>query len=152
MAAGRRTNGLGRVLFPSIIAHPLSVKVARIVLYKMADDKGSKGPFTPKVCFVTTGATAPFEALIECVLSPSSVDALLKAGYTDLLVQYGTAKELFEGHAEAARLLLNEQSQALEINGLDFDRNGLRDQFQLVRRSNGVVISHAGQWLHGREK
>ncbi|ORX91671.1 glycosyltransferase family 28 C-terminal domain-domain-containing protein [Clohesyomyces aquaticus] len=109
----------------------------------MAEKQASKEQVT-KVCFVTTGATAPFEALIESVLSASSIEALQKAEYTNLLVQYGTAKQLYESHAKAAIQRIREQGRSLKIDGLDFDQNGLRDQFQLVQRSNGVVISHAG--------
>ncbi|KAF1950910.1 hypothetical protein CC80DRAFT_219592 [Byssothecium circinans] len=101
---------------------------------------------TQKVCFVTTGATAPFTALIEAVLSPSSVDALLDAGFTNLLVQHGTAGHVFSTNATAARTRLQQASakRSLEINGMDFNKHGLHEQFALVQQSNGLVISHAG--------
>ncbi|PVI05090.1 glycosyltransferase family 1 protein [Periconia macrospinosa] len=99
-----------------------------------------------KVCFVTTGATAPFTSLIESVLDPSSVDALLEAGFTDLLIQYGTAKETFDQHANVARERLRQKSEnaTLSIEGMAFNPDGLRDQFVSVQKSEGVVISHAG--------
>ncbi|KAF2690032.1 glycosyltransferase family 1 protein [Lentithecium fluviatile CBS 122367] len=99
-----------------------------------------------KVCFVTTGATAPFTALIESVLSPSSLDAFLKEGYTHLLVQYGTAKEIYTDRAKAAQTYLqqSQKNRELEIGGMDFNPDGLKEQFKLVQESKGLVISHAG--------
>ncbi|KAF2468461.1 uncharacterized protein BDR25DRAFT_304904 [Lindgomyces ingoldianus] len=105
------------------------------------------GKSIAKACFVTTGATAPFEALIESVLHPSSIEALQNAGYTHLLVQYGAAKKLFDDRAKIARQSLLEhplKTEHLEIGGFDFSLDGLKEQFQLVQCSNGVVISHAG--------
>lgn len=96
-----------------------------------------------KLCFVTTGATAPFTALIESVLSASSIDTLREHGFTHLLIQYGTAKDVYEKHSNAARARLD-QSDQLIIDGIDFDQDSLKSQFQLVQRSKGVVISHAG--------
>ena len=102
-----------------------------------------------KVCFVTTGATAPFTGLIESVLSPSSIDALREQGYTRLLIQYGTAKQVMDNHAKAARerLQAKDTNQPLVIEGFDFDREGLKTQFKLVQQTNGLAISHAGM-LH----
>ena len=99
-----------------------------------------------KLCFVTTGATAPFTALIESVLKPSSLDALLKEGYTHLLVQYGSAKDIYADRANAAQTYLQQggKTDKLIIDGIDFDANGLQEQFKLVQQSQGLVISHAG--------
>jgi beta-1,4-N-acetylglucosaminyltransferase len=100
-----------------------------------------------KVCFVTTGATAPFTALIESILKPSSLDALLNEGYTHLLVQYGTAKDIYTDRANATQTYLQqgEKTKQLIIDGMDFDPDGLKEQFKLVQQSNGLVISHAGR-------
>lgn len=99
-----------------------------------------------KVCFVTTGATAPFTALIESVLQPSSIDALRDAGYTHLLVQYGAAKDIFEPQASAARSRLESELHKSDfiIDGMDFSSEGLKPQLCLVQQSKGLVISHAG--------
>ncbi|KAH6633043.1 glycosyltransferase family 28 C-terminal domain-containing protein [Boeremia exigua] len=94
-----------------------------------------------KLCFVTTGATAPFEALIESVLSPSSLDALLESGYTHLLVQYGSAEDVYTDAATIARSHVHDK---LTIDGLDFNPDGLQAQLKLVQQSNGLTISHAG--------
>lgn len=99
-----------------------------------------------KLCFVTTGATAPFVELIESVLSPSSLDALLENGYTHLLVQYGSAKEVFTRAATTARSHVQREGSTtkLIIDGIDFSPDGLQAQFKLVQQSKGLVISHAG--------
>lgn len=100
-----------------------------------------------KVCFVTTGATAPFTLLIESVLNPSSVDALVEAGFTDLLIQYGTAQKTFDNCAAVARarLVLKSNNATLNIEGMAFNARGLREQFVRVQESKGLVISHAGK-------
>jgi beta-1,4-N-acetylglucosaminyltransferase len=99
-----------------------------------------------KVCFVTTGATAPFTGLIESVLTPSTIEALQDVGYTHLLVQYGTAKEVFDNQSSAAlkRLGSKNPKQDFVIGGIDFSPEALKFEFQLVQKSKGLVISHAG--------
>jgi beta-1,4-N-acetylglucosaminyltransferase len=101
-----------------------------------------------KVCFVTTGATAPFTGLIEAVLQPSSIDALRACGYTHLLIQYGSAKHVMAEHAGIAVQRLKEErgNMTLDIDGFDFDHDGLKTQFKLVQDSKGLVISHAGMF------
>jgi beta-1,4-N-acetylglucosaminyltransferase len=99
-----------------------------------------------KLCFVTTGATAPFTALIESVLSTSTIEALVADGYTHLLVQYGTAKDIFTKYSDAALDHLEQDGKeaGLVIEGIDFNPEGLQAQFKLVQQSRGLVISHAG--------
>ena len=100
-----------------------------------------------KVCFVTTGATAPFTGLIESVLKPSSLDALLNEGYTHLLVQYGTAKTTYTNSAKAAQTYLEQHGNAdrLIVDGIDFAPDALKEQFKLVQQTQGLTISHAGR-------
>lgn len=97
-----------------------------------------------RLCFVTTGATAPFTALIEAVLSPSSIDAILEAGCTHLLVQYGSAKDIYTKASSTARSHVQDKKQDLVIDGIDFDQDSLQPQLTLVQQSRGLVISHAG--------
>jgi beta-1,4-N-acetylglucosaminyltransferase len=99
-----------------------------------------------KLCFVTTGATAPFTALIESVLSPASLNTLQEGGFTHLLVQYGSAQDIYTKCSSEARshLQSNQTQRDLIIDGIDFNPDGLQAQFQLVQRSKGLVISHAG--------
>ncbi|UPX15507.1 N-acetylglucosaminyldiphosphodolichol N-acetylglucosaminyltransferase [Ascochyta rabiei] len=97
-----------------------------------------------KLCFVTTGATAPFAALIESVLSPPSLDALLEHGFTHLLVQHGSAKDVFAQAAASARSHVQDTQHSLIIDGIDFSPHGLHAQLRLVQQSKGLVVSHAG--------
>ncbi|KAF2706451.1 glycosyltransferase family 1 protein [Pleomassaria siparia CBS 279.74] len=99
-----------------------------------------------KVCFVTTGATAPFTNLIESVLSPTSLEALKQGGYTHLLVQYGSAKYVMDKHVELASKWMKKEfgKEVLVVDGFDFNQDGLKEQFMLVQQSRGLVISHAG--------
>jgi beta-1,4-N-acetylglucosaminyltransferase len=94
-----------------------------------------------KLCFVTTGATAPFTALIESVLSSSSLNALAESGFTHLLVQYGSAKDVFTEASSAARAHVQDK---MVVDGIDFNPEGLQAQLRLVQQSKGLVISHAG--------
>ncbi|KAF1922983.1 glycosyltransferase family 1 protein [Didymella exigua CBS 183.55] len=94
-----------------------------------------------KLCFVTTGATAPFTALIESVLTPSSLDALVETGFTHLLVQYGSAKDVYTSASSTARARMQDK---MIIDGIDFNPDGLQAQLKLVQQSKGLVISHAG--------
>jgi beta-1,4-N-acetylglucosaminyltransferase len=99
-----------------------------------------------KLCFVTTGATAPFTELIASVLRPSCLDALHESGFTHLLVQYGSAKDVYEQSLTPARAYMQETQtkRDLIVDGIDFNPEGLQAQFGLVQRSKGLVISHAG--------
>ena len=99
-----------------------------------------------KVCFVTTGATAPFTGLIESVLESSTINELQRQGYTYLLVQFGTAKDVYENGVKVARTRMHQKvaTPDIAIDGIDFSHDGLEEQFQLVQQSKGLVISHAG--------
>lgn len=103
-----------------------------------------------KLCFVTTGATAPFTDLIRSVLQLSSIDALRAAGYTHLLVQYGVAKDVFDSFVLDARSHVQAEpgKGELVVGGMGFKQEGLREEFLLVQQSRGLVISHAGM-LYG---
>ncbi|KAI4938448.1 hypothetical protein J4E85_000888 [Alternaria conjuncta] len=104
-------------------------------------------PSDSKLCFVTTGATAPFTELIESVLSPKCLDSLREGGFTHLLVQYGSAEDVYKQFSRLASAYIQETTSSkgdLIIDGIDFNPDGLKTQFQLVQRSKGLVISHAG--------
>ena len=111
-----------------------------------------------KTCFVTVGATAPFDALIKAVLEPKFLQALRKANYTKLQIQHGHESEdnLFtrlSRQAEVSELCKNSN---LELTGFGFDKDGL-DRYMRGAKGNaprgqgtedageGAVISHAGQ-------
>ena len=104
-----------------------------------------------KLCFVTTGATAPFTELIKAVLSEDSLNALIENKVTHLFIQFGAAEEIFETSAKAARQYLAQQGKEkqLEVDGMDFDSSGLVEQFKLVQQTEGLAISHAGKLAIG---
>lgn len=100
------------------------------------------GAKSQKLCFVTIGATAAFDALIKAVLSIEVLRALAKAGYSKVLIQYGKdGKKLFEelvaGNSDTKEL-------GISVEGFDFDRDGLSRYMTTARDAGGVVISHAG--------
>lgn len=102
----------------------------------------SQGQKPEKLCFVTIGATAAFDALIESVLSAAVLQTLSKAGFKKVLVQYGKdGRSLYESlsgpHADSKEL-------GLQFEGFDFDSEGLYPYMVSARESGGVVISHAG--------
>jgi beta-1,4-N-acetylglucosaminyltransferase len=113
-----------------------------------AQEMESTWKWTPesKLCFVTTGATAPFIALIESVLSIPTIEALHAEGFTHLLIQYGSAKEVFTKNCNEAldHLKQDGQEAGMVIEGIDFSSEGLQRQFKLVQQSGGLLISHAG--------
>jgi beta-1,4-N-acetylglucosaminyltransferase len=102
-----------------------------------------------KRCFVTIGATAPFNSLIQAVLQPSFVDALSRAGYGELRVQYGNheGESLFQSRTK--ELNASPHVPKLEITGFGFDKAGLGTEMVALKGSaeveQGTVISHAGK-------
>lgn len=95
-----------------------------------------------KLCFVTIGATAAFDALIEAVFESTVLSELRGAGYTQLLVQYG------KDGANLFHRLSTEKHQKkpeIDFSGFDFDANGLMEYMAEARESGGCVISHAGK-------
>lgn len=114
-----------------------------------------------KLCFVTVGATANFDALIRASASPVFLQALAKHGYTDLLLQYGKdGDKLLEqliprdlaGQADGSDDVFR-VANGIRIAGFDFKSEGLGAEMLAARGSSlgfqreGVVISHAGNNL-----
>ena len=100
---------------------------------------------SPKLCFLTVGATASFTALIEAAVSPAFLTALESQGYTELSVQYGKdGKQLFE----KCRSIAQGSSPKLKVTGFDLDNAGLGRHMRRAKGAKdaveGVVISHAG--------
>jgi len=105
-------------------------------------------PKPAKVCFVTIGATAAFDALVQTCFQPNFINALAAAEYTDLLVQYGRdGQELFE------ELSSSQDLKGIVSRGFDFNSKGLGDEMRAAKgmkekgrqAAEGVVISHAGK-------
>ena len=100
-----------------------------------------------KLCFVTIGATAGFDSLITASLDPLFLEALQKAHYTDLLLQYGKeGKKVLQ--AFNTQILESEKKFGVRVNGFDFNKKGLMSEMSAAKgngnRAEGVVISHAG--------
>ncbi|KAK3064748.1 hypothetical protein LTS18_004367 [Coniosporium uncinatum] len=100
-----------------------------------------------KVCFVTIGATASFDALIQACFQPDFIVALAAANYTDLLVQYGRdGQRLFE------ELSSRQELKSIVTRGFDFNSKGLGEEMRAAKgtkekgreSAEGVVLSHAG--------
>lgn len=100
-----------------------------------------------RVCFVTIGATASFEALLRATLNPAFLEALEQYGYTDLRVQHGKdgrliMQQFIDQHPR------KDISHTVNISGFDFNKQGLGQEMQAAKGQNGtregVVISHAG--------
>lgn len=100
------------------------------------------GGGSQKLCFVTIGATAAFDSLIKAVLSPEFIGALEDAGFSRLLVQYGQeGRRLFEECSLPSR---GSKDHRVQIDGFDFDPEGLSPYMAAARDGGGAVISHAG--------
>ena len=123
-----------------------------------------------RVCFVTIGATAGFDALIKATLSAPFLEALQELDYTELRLQYGK-----DGHSilleHQERIFNQNEPGDLKISGFDFKKRGLHSELKAAIGESdgvkGVVISHAGNrpdispsasirlhshrlWLHSR--
>ena len=102
-----------------------------------------------KLCFVTVGATAPFEQLIEAVLQESFINELAKHKFTRLLIQYGKGGQpIFDAYR--AEYEAGNIHHGIEIGGFDL-RPNLTPYLRMVRddpgnfQECGMVISHAGE-------
>ncbi|KAI9694748.1 MAG: N-acetylglucosaminyldiphosphodolichol N-acetylglucosaminyltransferase catalytic subunit alg13 [Bathelium mastoideum] len=106
-----------------------------------------------KLCFVTIGATASFNSLIRACFHPKFLKNLAKAGYTDILLQYGkNGKSMFE---ELSQHQSDLNSLGLQCQGFGLKPEGLRQEMMTAKGITGfvegVVISHAGASYRSRE-
>lgn len=106
-----------------------------------------------KICFVTVGATASFNALVSEVLSTDFLVALRLNQYTKLLIQYGQhGRSCFDQFMKENEAILKPR-YGLEVAGFDFNIEGLTNEMLSTRASpqknrvEGLVISHAGNSL-----
>ncbi|MCJ1475184.1 N-acetylglucosaminyldiphosphodolichol N-acetylglucosaminyltransferase catalytic subunit alg13 [Lambiella insularis] len=101
-----------------------------------------------KLCFVTIGATASFDALIAAALSLPFLEALKAAGYTELLLQHGVEGGKVLQAFKSATSSSKENILGLRISGFDFNKKGLVAEMKAAKGQDGglegVVISHAG--------
>ena len=101
-----------------------------------------------KRCFVTIGATAPFNSLVKIVLEPPFLQALHDAKYKHLRVQYGDeGQQIFDQKIGNRRVSI-EQKLGISVSGFSFNKVGLHDELRAVKGTSqaeeGIVISHAG--------
>lgn len=101
-----------------------------------------------KLCFVTIGATASFDALIREALSDRFLEALWEAGYSDLLLQHGKEGGKILEDYRTKPTIERERLHRLNIKGYDFNKAGLGQEMRAAKgehgTAEGVVISHAG--------
>ena len=104
-----------------------------------------------KLCFVTVGATASFNALVQEVLEMQFLGELYKHNYTDLLIQYGQHGEQHFRHFIDNHGQYIKDKYGIYVTGFDFNYNGLKEEIIAVRanpscrRAEGVVLSHSGE-------
>lgn len=97
-----------------------------------------------KRCFATIGATASFDNLIMTVLTKEFLETLNGLHYTELRIQYGVeGKAIYDRFFEARGAQVKDQL-GIDISGFDFRKDGLGEEMLAARRSEGIVISHAG--------
>ena len=102
----------------------------------------------PKRCFVTIGATAAFNSLVEAVLKPSFLEALRLAKFTELRIQYGDdGRRIFHEKVNKDKSDVKTLF-GIDVSGFDFDQTGLEKEMRAAKgtsaETEGCVISHAG--------
>lgn len=106
-----------------------------------------------KVCFVTVGATAPFDTLIVEVIAAPFLKALAAKNYTHLIIQHGHCSDSVRFQFDEAKKFVAEHlSSKLSIHGFEFKENLETDLFQVKNTpergiEEGVVLSHAGMLI-----
>jgi beta-1,4-N-acetylglucosaminyltransferase len=107
-----------------------------------------------KRCFVTIGATAPFDDLLRAVFRPSFLQALHDAHYTELRIQYGKEGQAVYEECTSGLLNIARQGLGIDISGFAFTTDGLAEEMLAAKGHpkarekgeavEGAVISHAG--------
>jgi beta-1,4-N-acetylglucosaminyltransferase len=114
----------------------------------MGPKKSSDRP--QKVCFVTIGATAPFDALLSHVLDRPFLESLNRYHYTNLLLQFGKeGRAIFEKFTRE-HPVGSDGRYGLDIQGFDFNKAGLEAEMRSTKadekkyHAEGMILSHAG--------
>jgi beta-1,4-N-acetylglucosaminyltransferase len=98
-----------------------------------------------KICFVTVGATASFNELVEATLQPSFLKALSRQAYTKIIIQYGKSGSTFFNTCLSKA---GNTGAGIIVEGFDFKsgdfREALRDIAAGDGRQEGLLIAHAG--------
>lgn len=116
----------------------------------------SKTPSQPsKLCFLTTGATAPFPALLHSALSAPFLRALAASNYSDLLLQLGQGglqilESLIPAEPDGRR-----NAHGVRIAGFEYQVEGLTEEMKATKGGGvrgfwgeGCVVCHAGRLEH----
>src|SRR5689334_2392544 len=90
-------------------------------------------PRPTKLCFVTVGATASFNALVQEILSVPFLEALRASQYTDLMIQYGQQGEALFREFQETHGAAVQQQYGLYVTGFDFNLNGLKQEMMAVK-------------------
>jgi beta-1,4-N-acetylglucosaminyltransferase len=98
-----------------------------------------------KTAFVTVGATASFNSLVEAALRPSFLRTLAQNRYTRLVIQFGKSEAAF-----FKNYLYNYADLNVHVEGFDFKagdfRDAIRDEVMAADgREEGMMIAHAGE-------
>ena len=159
--------GLSGVPYPWRYNHTSLTAVSTDVLalehtrpYRMGDNVAGDAAGSSrnsKTCFVTVGATAPFDGLIKAILQPKFLKALHDANYTELKIQHGYDGDdnLFSRLNKQADVSEFCKSSNLKVTGFGFDKDGLDKHMRDAKgsaphgsskdaTSEGAVMSHAG--------
>lgn len=104
-----------------------------------------------RLCFVTVGATAPFEKLVQTALSAPFLEALASNGYTHLMIQYGKNGKVIMDTFLAHHPEGSPGLHGLFLGGFDFRPDLSHWIGQCMEKPDlnqelGLVISHAGEW------
>lgn len=108
-----------------------------------------------KVCFVTIGATAPFDALLSNVLDEPFLKALKKHEYTTLLIQYGKEGQAIFDTFTKINPPGSTAQYGLDIQGFGFKKDGLVQEMRSTKANSsqnvveGMILSHAGKPFGG---
>lgn len=87
--------------------------------------------------FVTVGSTR-FDALVQCIFTPSTLSALQRKGYSNVVVQCGNSDSEFADSVEqGASLTVQKEGVSIEIWQF-------RPSLQAEYERADLVISHAG--------
>lgn len=119
-----------------------------------------------KLAFITIGATASFQSLLNAALTPQFLSRLAFHGYNDLLVQYGTDRDLFtkllSEHSTSSFISVPpdeglaiadayDTDSGVRVSGFAFNKKGLQTEMRAAAgryrhwSKEGCVISHAGK-------
>ena len=130
-------------ILPAVTAKEIHLKSSEIETEREMMKQSKDGQKLRKECFVTVGATATFEQLIQAALSREVFAKLKEKGFTHVNYQYGESFTLFHE-------VKPEDTLAIEVGAFGFKKEGLKEDIKKCKRvagqsEEGLVISHAGE-------